>query len=318
MNYPLVSVVMATYNDLPKYLSLAISSILNQTFRNFELIILDDSTNINTIDTINLYSNDDRVIIIRKQKKMGFVSALNEGIKIAKGKYIARMDGDDISLPNRLKMQVDFMEKHSDFVLISSSMSYIDENNNIIGRNFSYLTDGRIKKILQITNPIVHTSALFKKDVCLRIGGYSLINNSEDYLLWKQMSKYGKIKLLLKPIVQYRKLSNSLSSQYNLDRFNYFILMRLLCKMANDEFVKEEDITLFNILDKNLKNQKEMANESKKIGQTRDEKLFIFLKHIFNESIADILLSIWVSYILFDIRFYKLKHQLNMALYILL
>ena len=109
---PLVSIVMATYNDKPLYIKKSINSILSQTYKNFEFLILDDSTNKETIDVIDKYSNDKRVRIFREFKKLGFVSSLNKGLKLSKGEYIARMDGDDVSSRDRIEKQVEYLNTH--------------------------------------------------------------------------------------------------------------------------------------------------------------------------------------------------------------
>src|SRR5574344_2119427 len=98
-NNPLVTIVMATFNESPEMITKAINSILYQSYKNLELLILDDSTAIDSKNAIDsVVANDTRVKVIRKEQRMGFVPALNEGIRLSKGKYIARMDGDDIAL----------------------------------------------------------------------------------------------------------------------------------------------------------------------------------------------------------------------------
>ena len=112
MNNP-ISVVMSVYNG-EIYLYEAIESILNQTFTNFEFIIIDDGSTDNSAEIIKSY-DDNRIVLIQQGNK-GLAAALNEGIKIAKGKFIARMDADDISLPTRLETQIQFMEAHLEYV----------------------------------------------------------------------------------------------------------------------------------------------------------------------------------------------------------
>ena len=121
-----IAILMSTYNG-EKYLVQAIDSILNQTYQNFEFIIIEDSSTDNSLDILEEYAKkDSRIKIIKKEKNIGikgFIKNLNLGISIAKGKYIARMDADDISLPERFQKQVDFLEKNSDFNLEQSSMN---------------------------------------------------------------------------------------------------------------------------------------------------------------------------------------------------
>ena len=106
-NKPLVSVIMATFNEQERFIKESIDSILGQTYQNLELLIADDSTNNDTIRVIDDFARrDNRVKVIRKESRMGFVKALNIALKEAKGEYIARMDGDDVALPDRFKKQI--------------------------------------------------------------------------------------------------------------------------------------------------------------------------------------------------------------------
>jgi glycosyltransferase involved in cell wall biosynthesis len=108
---PQISVIMAVYNG-EKYLAEAIESILNQTFKEFEFIIIDDGSKDNSLNIIKRYAKkDSRIIIIKNEKNMKLAWSLNKGLKIARGKYIARMDSDDISLTDRLEKQYYFLEK---------------------------------------------------------------------------------------------------------------------------------------------------------------------------------------------------------------
>src|SRR5438270_280343 len=113
-NIPKISVIMPAYNA-QKYISQAIESILNQTFKDFELIIIDDASQDNTAKIIGDFARkDNRIIYLRNKENLKLSKALNLGIKKAQGKYIARMDADDISLPDRLDKQFSFMEKHQE------------------------------------------------------------------------------------------------------------------------------------------------------------------------------------------------------------
>ena len=113
MSEPVISVIMPVYNA-ETYVEEAIKSILNQTFEDFEFLIINDGSEDNSLSIINNYaSKDNRIKIISREKK-GLVFSLNEGIKLAKGKYIARMDADDISVPERFKKQISYLERNSD------------------------------------------------------------------------------------------------------------------------------------------------------------------------------------------------------------
>lgn len=125
MNSPLVTVFMAVYNG-QKYISEAINSILNQTFRDFELLIIDDGSTDNTIDNIKLFT-DDRIRLIQNHKNLGLFVTRNYGIDQAKGKYFAILDSDDIAFPNRLQIQVNFMERNPQYALCGAKAKVINQ-----------------------------------------------------------------------------------------------------------------------------------------------------------------------------------------------
>ena len=149
MNPPLVSVIMSVYNG-EKYLVQAIDSILNQTYQNFEFIIIDDCSTDNSSHILQEYAQkDSRIKIIKKEKNIGikgFIKNLNLGISIAKGKYIARMDADDISLPERFQKQVDFLENNPEITLVGAQLNLINEQNKITGEAIAALQHRDIVK----------------------------------------------------------------------------------------------------------------------------------------------------------------------------
>ena len=127
-NRPLITVIMAAYNEKEEMVRTAIESILNQTYRNFEFLIFDDSTIESTKKAIDSYCSDSRVVIYRKKKREGFVRSLNHGLEIAKGKYIARMDADDIAIRDRFEKQVSYLEHHPKTDVLGGQIVIIDES----------------------------------------------------------------------------------------------------------------------------------------------------------------------------------------------
>ena len=120
-----ISVVMAVYNG-EKYLRSAIDSILSQTYIDFEFIIIDDCSTDNTANILESYT-DSRIQIIRNEKNLRLPASLNKGLKIAKGKYIARMDADDIAMPDRFEKQVKYLEAHQEVAVIGGSFQVFNE-----------------------------------------------------------------------------------------------------------------------------------------------------------------------------------------------
>jgi glycosyltransferase involved in cell wall biosynthesis len=125
---------MTTFNEPKNYIQQSIESVLNQNYTNFELLILDDSSNSETIQAIDSFKKDIRVNVVREKRRMGFVHALNKGMKMAKGKYIARMDADDICFNDRFEKQIKYMEAHTDIDILGGNMKIIDENGNILSQ----------------------------------------------------------------------------------------------------------------------------------------------------------------------------------------
>ena len=126
-----VSIIMGIYKMIKKenLVKLAIDSILNQTYKDFEFIICDDGSNDGTYEMVqDLIKNDKRVILIKNDENKGLAYSLNHCLSIAKGKYIARMDADDISMPNRFEKQVKFLDEHLEYAVVGSNMLYINEN----------------------------------------------------------------------------------------------------------------------------------------------------------------------------------------------
>ena len=165
-NEPLISVIMATFNEPKQFIEESISSILNQTYRNLELLIADDSTNEDTVKVIDGFaSKDDRVIVIRKKDRMGFVNALNEALHRAKGDFIARMDGDDISLPNRFDIQIKYALTHSEVDVFGGNMDIINEVGDVKSERHYPTTQESIEKMFVFRSPFAHPTLMFKRDV---------------------------------------------------------------------------------------------------------------------------------------------------------
>lgn len=214
MMRPLISVLMPVYNS-EDYLKQAIESILNQTFTNFEFLIFDDGSTDKSKEIILKYAEkDSRIIFFLSPENQGYTKHLNKGLEIAKGKYIARMDSDDICLPNRLQMQVNFMEKNEKVWVLGASSLIIDKDANEVGISTRITDPEKLYFISFFINPLSHPTVIFRKDQILKIGGY---NNakvpSEDFDLWVKVLGNGKIANLETPLLKYREHGESISSK---------------------------------------------------------------------------------------------------------
>lgn len=201
---PLISVVMSVYNG-EKYLRESIDSILNQTFKDFEFIIIDDGSTDKTKAIIQS-CKDKRIVLISRENK-GLVASLNEGIEIARGQFIARQDADDISTPNRLKEQLTALNNNPDLGLVCSDIDEIDLNGVTINRYTIYDTfpDGALELALGWVNPIAHGTVLMKKDVFIKAGCYSESAwPAEDYDLWLRIARFSRLGKLSAKHYKYR------------------------------------------------------------------------------------------------------------------
>lgn len=211
MKNPRISVIMSAYNS-EKYLAEAIESILNQTFKDFEFIIINDGSTDNSLKIIRKYQKKDkRIKIMNNKNNLGLIKSLNKGLKIAKGKYIARMDADDISLPERFETQYGFLEKNNDIFLCGSGAIIIDKNGKEIALEKVPLYSEEIDKRLKKSNCLIHPSIMFRneKKFFYREKAYYC----EDYDLYLQMiSQRRKIVNCPLPLLKYRITPDSISS----------------------------------------------------------------------------------------------------------
>lgn len=208
-NPPLISVIMPVYNE-SLYIKDAIKSILNQSYQDFELIIIDDASTDNTVDLINQF-NDDRIILIQKKNNTGYTDSLNLGIEKCSGRYIARMDGDDICHEDRFKMQFEFLDNNLDYILCGSQFKRIDGQSSFI----LPAENDEIKAMLLRGNQFIHPSVMIRKSVLIENNlRYNKEREpAEDYDLWVRLMPYGKFNNLIKPLVTYRIHAGQISQR---------------------------------------------------------------------------------------------------------
>jgi glycosyltransferase involved in cell wall biosynthesis len=192
---PKVSIVMPAYNE-EKRIGRAIDSILSQSFEDFELIIINDGSSDNTENIIKEYQKKDERIILISQENSGVAKALNVGINIAKGEYIARMDADDISDKERLKIQVKFLDENPRIAMVGSWGYIVDEYKC---RKLEVKLPCKyeaIKRFLIRDNAFIHTSVMLRRSVLEEVGYYRDIRAFEDYDLWIRIAKFYPIENL--------------------------------------------------------------------------------------------------------------------------
>lgn len=213
MDKPLVSVVLSVFNG-EKYLSEAIDSILTQSYKNFEFIIINDGSTDSSLEIIRSY-NDKRIIIISRENK-GLIESLNEGIRKARGKYIVRMDADDISLIRRLEKQVTFMEDNPNIGMSGSDVLIFKDSLKISIWNVPK-SDTVIKSELLFSSPFAHPSVIINRELIFKHHLFydSDFLHAEDFELWTRVAKVTKMENISEILLKYRLLEDSITREAN-------------------------------------------------------------------------------------------------------
>jgi len=211
---PTVSIVIPTYNRVA-LLKRAVKSVFEQSFSDYELIIINDASIDDTRFFLDeLKKKDVRVHPIHHEQNYypDISRTLNEGLNTAMGRYIARLDDDDYWCDSdKLEKQVTFLDAHHDYVIIGGGTIVIDENNK---EKFSYMkieTDAAIRKRALFANPFTHSTVVFNRGVALKVGGYGNFKNAEDWDLWLRMGMNGKFYNFQEYFVRYLMMENSKS-----------------------------------------------------------------------------------------------------------
>ncbi|TAH33394.1 glycosyltransferase, partial [Candidatus Saccharibacteria bacterium] len=188
--------------------------ILDQSFRDFEFIIIDDGSTDRTNEIIRHYARQDPRVKLITQKNQGLIAALNTGFKLAQGEYIARMDADDISLRNRLQEQYTYFEKHSELVLLGSLAAFIDESSHVTGIWPFLYGDHEIRSGMASHTQYCHGTVMIRRSVVSGKGEYydPIAKHYEDYEYWPRLLKHGTGENLPKVLYYYRQSSTSITT----------------------------------------------------------------------------------------------------------
>lgn len=211
---PEVSVVMSVFNG-GKYLELAIRSILEQSFQDFEFIIINDGSTDDSEKIIKEFALKDRRIRLISRENRGLVNSLNEGVNLARAPLIARMDADDIALPSRFSEQLKYLKKNPSIVCVGSDPIIIDDDGDELIHLQTPSTNDMIQHLLLSGHcPIEHPSVVFRKHIFMQLGGYrKKYETAEDYDLWLRMGEVGELANINKPLIKYRYLNSSISGK---------------------------------------------------------------------------------------------------------
>jgi glycosyltransferase involved in cell wall biosynthesis len=265
-----ITVLMPVYN-CENYVAEAIDSVLNQTHRDFELLIVNDGSTDGTERIIRSY-NDPRIRIIT-QANAGVSMALNAGLEKATGRYIARFDADDICYPERLGEQLRFMQAHPDHVMVGADAEYVTHDGQHI---FDYEspghTDEEIRERILERNPFIHSVLFFVKDAVLACGGYDpKAHTFEDHLLWVKLIRKGKVHNLRKPLIKVRLNPESVTTDERL-RGKKFLSVRREILERGEQITDQEEQVLLGII------RKQNKMRIKKLGY----HLFVMKKYLWN------------------------------------
>jgi glycosyltransferase involved in cell wall biosynthesis len=202
--YPEVTILMGVFNGLPE-LERAIRSILDQTFRAFEFLIIDDASTDGSDQLIRRYAEcDDRITFLRNETNQGLGAVLNRGVREARGQLVARMDSDDVSVPERLEKQLQFFRSHPDTDVVGSYALDVSKIGAAVRERRVPITHERIVDLIW-SCPFVHTTVMFRREAILKVGSYSpKIRRRQDYDLWFRCVHGGlRLANIPEPLVHY-------------------------------------------------------------------------------------------------------------------
>jgi glycosyltransferase involved in cell wall biosynthesis len=211
----LVSILMPAF-QVEKYVGKAIESILAQTYPHWELIILDDGSTDTTPEIIQRYAVLDHRIQFHHREHKGLVDTLNKGIELAKGKYLARMDADDIAFPERLEKQIIFLEEHPKIGILGTAVRTIDEAGGVVGFHSVDTTDLEIRWRSLLMNPFVHPTVMMRREVLLlnQLEYDPSAEAAEDYDLWVRILQFSQGANLQLELLDYRIHPQSITSSF--------------------------------------------------------------------------------------------------------
>lgn len=238
MTKKLVSVVMGVHNEPEEYLRLAVKSICQQTYSNIEIIIIDDCSDTVCRSLLSRISEEDsRITIIRNETNLGLTKSLNVGLSVAQGEYIARMDADDYSLPNRFEKQVLYFEQHPDIDLLGTGVVTFGDSVCYFSPYKGY-TKEQSKCELFFSSTLCHPSVMMRHSFLLDndLLYDPNVRKGQDYDMWERCSVYGNMCVLPEVLLLYRVHKNQITSTNRTDQDNTLLMVmrRRLTRLGVD------------------------------------------------------------------------------------
>lgn len=209
---PFVSVLLAVYNG-ERFLRCALDSIFGQTFSDFELVVVDDASTDRTPSILSDYT-DPRLVRVANSENVGQTRSLNRGLRIARGEQIARHDADDVSHPDRLRLQVKAMRAHPNLALLGTAYERIDRGGRVLEKVSPPTSNEDLQIRLEEGNIFCHGSVMMRRDLVEKVGGYNeYFSVTQDYDLWLRLAEHGELANLPQALYQFRFDGASVSRQ---------------------------------------------------------------------------------------------------------
>lgn len=233
-----VSVLMPVYNA-EKFLDLAIQSILAQTFKDFEFIIIDDASTDSSWDIIKKYQAEDtRIVALRNQENLRTTKTLNRGLKVAKSKYMIRMDADDWSYPDRFQKQYDFMEKDTEVGVSGGAIEVCDKNLKVMNVRKYPTTDEQARKIIFRYSPFAHPATIWRVSTVREVGGYNenipLSQDLDLYFRIGKICKFANIESILLKLRTHNDSSSIVRGRYQ-EQFAIYTRIKAFLELGGYE-----------------------------------------------------------------------------------
>lgn len=311
---PKVTVLMTVYNG-ERFIRESIESILNQTFRDFEFIIINDGSTDASSEIIRSFV-DTRIRLIDNKKNFGVYRSANKGLKLAKGKYIARQDDDDISLPTRLAEQVKFLETHRTIALVGTNYTTIDGKGNPLTYVRLKKNDADIKEKLVEHCAVCHPSMMFRRSVLDSAGYYrEKFDCAGDYDFIKRISEHHKVANLDKDLYQLRRGIQSISSDKLSKQLSCHLLIIELAKERRQrgkdslDILRKKDMNSVGSID-DILNKKYKVQRSR-INGFKSEICLGYFKESLKAEDKRLALKYWLNAFRLEPRKWKIRYLLE-------
>jgi Glycosyl transferase family 2 len=201
---PGVSVVMAVYNG-ERFLREAVDSVLGQTFEDLELIVIDDGSTDGSSEILSSYAAADARVLVHRQANAGTAAALNRGLHLARAPFVARLDADDLALPDRFERQHRFLAQHERVAVVGGAVTFIDEEGRAFAEWQYPLSDAEIRRTLDDSTPLAHPAVMMRAAAVIGVGGYRpVLPKAQDVDLWLRLAAGHELANVPEPVLRYR------------------------------------------------------------------------------------------------------------------